>query len=171
MRKKIATILLCCIIISCKAQQNFLRNLKKDQPFSSKGYLINLYGENGVWIFQPCPRAKRFVLESLDSRSFLVQDMMNDLGHTYLRDIYGSGKRIAASFYDVTQKREVKDSIEYMYCKLTVHPVGMPSKFKSDKCGYIISYGEVKKGLSCIYFDNYVTAIEPINQQALTSIR
>lgn len=162
--KKIVTILLCFILVSCKAQKDFFKNLKKDKPFSSKGYLFNLYGANGVWIFQPCLSAKKSILESLDGRSFLVQDMTNDLGYTCLRDTYGSGKKIAVSFYDATQKREMKDSIEYIYCKVTILPIGIPSKIKSDKCDYILSYKNVQKGLSCIYFDNYVTAVVPIKK-------
>lgn len=157
-------ILLCCVMISCKAQHFFFKNLKKNTAFSAKGYLVNLYGKNGVWVFQPCLNKKKSVLESLDNRSFFVQDMVNDLGYTCLKDVYGSGKKIAVSFYDVSQRREVKDSMEYLYCKITIHPIDIPKTIKSDKCDYILSYKDFKKGLSCIYFDNYVTAIEPINQ-------
>lgn len=164
MPQKILIVILFCVFIDCRAQQKVLGKLKRDTEFSAKGYLINLYGKNGVWIFQPILKETPFIFDSFDGRSFFVQDMVNDLGYTCLHDIYGTGKKIAVSFYDVTQKKQVKDSMEYTYCKITILPTGTLSKIKSDKCDYIFYYKDVQKGLSCIYFDNYVTAVIPIKQ-------
>ncbi len=45
------------------------------------------------------------ILESLNCQSFFVQDMVNDLGYTCLRDVSSQGNKMIISFYDITQKR------------------------------------------------------------------
>lgn len=73
-------IILCCLMLSCsaKAQELLYDSLQKHVPVAIDGYLINLYGENGIWIFQPCKDKHKSLFDALDNQSFLVQDMKSD---------------------------------------------------------------------------------------------
>lgn len=158
----VALILSCCIAsYSCKAQQQVLLKVEKDKSFTAQGYLINIYGEYDVWIFQPCIDSNVSVLEVNSNQSFFVQDMVNDLGYTFLRDARGIGKKIPLLIYDHFSKQNVKDTIEYLYCQLTINPID--SFYKVSDCAYTVKYRNIKKELGCWSLENYVTNLVPLD--------
>lgn len=148
---------------SCKAQKGFLKGLQKDVPVVVEGYLINLYGEYGVWIFQPCNDSSLSIMDAIRGQSFFVQDMANDLGYTNLKDIYGFGKKLPVVFYDVKEKIEINGDMQYLFCRLTINPIDAPAK--EHQCDYTVYYNGLKKGLSCTFFTNYVVDLEPLDPE------
>lgn len=163
MKKVIVFVIFCFLFSSCKAQKKFLNRLQNNVPVTIDGYLINLYGEHGVWIFQPCSDSSLSIMDAIKGQSFFVQDMTNDLGYTNLRDIYGYGVKIPVQFYDVTEKKEISGDMEYLFCRLTINPIDVPAK--EHQCDYMVYYNGLKKGLSCAFFTNYVIGIEPLNPE------
>jgi hypothetical protein len=87
--------------------------------------------------------------------------MVNDLGYTFLRDAKDIGKKVSVLIYDHTTKKTVEDTMQYLYCKLTVNPVD--SFRKVDDCAYTIKYENTEKELACWAFENYVTNLEPLD--------
>jgi hypothetical protein len=149
-----------CLFTSCKAQNRLFEHVRKDVPLTANGYLINLYGNYGVWIFQPCKDSSIHVLDALNGTSFFVQDMENDLFLTCLKDSRGVGKRIPLTFFDESSHTEVRDTAEYLYCRLTVVPIEVPHK--EDTCAYTLKHKLQIKGLACWSLTNYVKDLEPI---------
>jgi len=137
--------------------------MQKNIPVVMIGYVINLYGQDGVWIFQPCDDSSIFVLDAIGNHSFFVQDMINDLGHTNLRDIFGYGQTMPLTFFDGTSEKEVKGEMKYLFCRLTINPTDV--SIEAQECAYMIYQKGLRKGLSCISFSNYVTELEPLDPE------
>jgi hypothetical protein len=156
----------CLFLYLCtpsNAQKNLLEQARFDVPFTAKGYLINLYGEYGVWIFQPCQDSSAYVLEALNGQSFLVQDMVNDLGYTWLMDSRGIGRTMVIPFYAQFSGKEVTDTLEYFFCRATINPLDTARRL--DSCSYIINYNGKQKGLGCWSLASFVMDMEPLGSE------
>ena len=152
-----------CLFTSCKAQKTFLQQARFNVPFTTKGYLIKLYGEFGVWIFQPCADSNKYVLDALDGRSFYVQDMPNHYGYTWLADSRSIGRRMAIPFFEQYSNNEVTDTLEYFYCRATINP--LDTARKSDSCGYTVKYKGKERGLACWSLTSFVMDLEPLGPE------
>lgn len=160
MMKKWALVLGISVLTSCYTQESMLSKAKKGKSITTRGYLINFYGKYGVWVFQPCANRNTFVIDAINDQSFFVNDMVNDLGLTFLSDSKNTGKKVPVLIYDHTSKVQFTDTIEYIYCKLTIKVIDSPRKVKD--CAYTIKYKQVEKELVCWSIENYVTNLEPI---------
>jgi len=157
-------IILCCLMLSCsaKAQDLLYDSLQKQVPVAIDGYLINLYGEKGIWIFQPCKDKRKSLFDALDNQSFLVQDMKHDLGYTCLQDIYELAI-IMHIPYGEAGSNELRYDIRYLYGKVTVNAADV--LLKTNLCDYFLFFNGIKKGLSCMFFENYVIELEPYDSE------
>lgn len=147
--------------MSCVAHNNILNRVHKDVPFVSKGYIINIYGENGIWIFQPCKDSSKFILDALNGNSFFVQDMRNDLFLNWLADSRGVSNKIPIEFYDSYFHKKIKDTLSYIYCRVKINPIERSRKL--DSCNYIINYKGSDHGLACWDLTSVVMDLEPLN--------
>lgn len=163
MRKIVIIMLLNSLLLyCCKTQEAALIAAKANSPIKLKGYIINLYGENGVWVFQPCNNKNITVIGALDSQSFFVQDMINDLGYNLLSEARSIGlNSIPVNVYDISNHLEVNDTMQYMFCNVTINPL---SNYKRlAECAYIILDNGNKSKFVCGAMENYVTELEPLN--------
>ena len=160
--RKINIFLLCiCVISSCHAQQRLFKEIKTGKPYSAKGYLINLYGKNGAWIFQPSSDSLKNIINSLNGVSFKVQNISNDLGYTFFEDLEGLGNKIKVSIYDNIEKAQKTDTLMYLYCRINLEVLEAP--YRLDSCTYMLT--DLRKNLSCIFFQNYLTEVEPLDAE------
>lgn len=151
-------ILFCCIIIGCGSSKR-MTSISKGSPYTANGYLINIYGKYGSWFFQPCSDSSKFVLDAIDNKIFLVQNIQNDLGYTFFEDLEGIGIQIPIVFYDNYRREKIADTLIYLYCRVVVEVIEVPSHL--DTCNYTLEYK--KKKFPCIFFQNYLTDVEPLN--------
>jgi hypothetical protein len=158
MRTTYLVILLCTLLYPCKAQTGLLQGIKKDVPLTISGYLVNIYGEMGLWVFQPCNDSSITLADALGNQSFFVQDMINDLGYTYLRDIHNTGRKLPLTLYDHTYNKQLQDTIQYLYCSITILPKSTATP--QPGCAYTLTIGNTKKSIACWSLDNYVTNLQ-----------
>ncbi|OSZ82341.1 hypothetical protein CAP35_03475 [Chitinophagaceae bacterium IBVUCB1] len=90
--KKLALVLGISALTSFVTQEAILSKAKKGTSITTSGYLVNFYGEYGVWVFQPCTNRNAFVMDAMNGSSFYVQDMVNDLGLTFLSESKNKGR-------------------------------------------------------------------------------
>lgn len=160
--KKTYCIIICVfILISCNSSHKFFNKIKIDKPFTATGYVMNLYGKFGVWIFQPCNDSNTNVLNAMNGKSFFVQDVENDIFQTSLIDSKGIGRKVPVMFYDSFLGKNIIDTLEYLYCNVTINPI---EKYKTlDTCSYIMKNNSGNRKLACISLTSYVSSLQPMN--------
>lgn len=143
--------------MSCKTSNFSIDKVKPHQLVKLRGHLYNLYGENGLWIFKEGKRNSN----NRNYNSFIVNIARHDLGYAFIEDIYGIGDKTVGQIRDKRNNKVLLDTIQHFYCQITAHPIR--TGIKMDSCDYQIKIDNQFINLSCVYFDNYLVDVQPLD--------